>query len=354
MSWTTHQLKKDGNQIKATYCTAADSALGYLKSTDNTWLTRETWRRIEERKTIKSKILNTKSKRIQERLQKEYSSKDKEIKRSTRQDKRGYVDKLADKAETAAQKGELSTVYRITKQLCIHTKVAASIVKDKDGNALTTEQMQAKRWAEHFTEVLNTEAPTITVVKRIQCCQNIPALLLWHYNKYVFIDKISTIKMEFPPLEACLPMYSFVDIDIIMPACTAVFDTFHPLSCDVLSSLINKLNKTTCVLDPFPIKKQCLDPEILKNYRPVANLSFISKIIEKAIATQIHDHLINNDIVDNFQSAYKAGHSCETALLRVYNDIVTTIGRGNGAMLVLLDLSAAFDTIDHDNLFLYS
>ena len=158
-----------------------------------------------------------------------------------------------------------------------------------------------------------------------------------------------------------------------------------------LSSLISKLNKTTCVLDPFPtkllmshlssildiilcivnlcfssgvfptpckssiifplIKKQCLDPEILKNYRPVANLSFISKIIEKAIATQIHDHLINNDIVDNFQSAYKAGHNCETALLRVYNDIVTTIGRGNGAMLVLLDLSAAFDTIDHDNLF---
>ena len=59
----------------------------------------------------------------------------------------------------------------------------------------------------------------------------------------------------------------------------------------------------------------------------------------------IHNHLISNDIVDNFQSAYKTGHSCETALLRMYNDIVTTIGRGNGAMLVLLDLSAAFDTI---------
>ena len=69
-----------------------------------------------------------------------------------------------------------------------------------------------------------------------------------------FIDKINTIKMEFPLLEACLPVYSFVDIDIIMPACTTVFDTFHPLSCDVLSSLISKLNKTTCVLDPFPTK----------------------------------------------------------------------------------------------------
>ena len=105
----------------------------------------------------------------------------------------------------------------------------------------------------------------------------------------------------------------------------------------------------------FPlIKKQGLDPEILKNYSPVANLSFISKIIEKAIATQIHDHLINNDIVDNFQSAYKAGHSCETALLRVYNDIASTIGIGNGAMLVFLDLSAAFDTIDHATYFCIS
>ena len=68
------------------------------------------------------------------------------------------------------------------------------------------------------------------------------------------------------------------------------------------------------------IKKQDLESEILNNYRPVANSSFIPKMFEKAIATQTHSHLINNDIVDNFQSAYKAGHSCETALLRVYND----------------------------------
>ena len=61
-------------------------------------------------------------------------------------------------------------------------------------------------------------------------------------------------------------------------------------------------------------------------------------------------HILDNNIVDSFQSAYRAGHSCETALLRVYNDIVTTVGKGNGSFLVL-DLSAAFDTIDHDNLF---
>ena len=80
-------------------------------------------------------------------------------------------------------------------------------------------------------------------------------------------------------------------------------------------------------------------------------MSFILKKFEKDIATQIHSHLINNDIVDNFQSAYKTGHSRETALLKVYNDNVTNIGRGNGVMLVLLDISAAFDAIYHDNLF---
>ena len=58
-------------------------------------------------------------------------------------------------------------------------------------------------------------------------------------------------------------------------------------------------------------------------------------------------HITDNDIIDGFQSAYKAGHSCGTALLRVYNDIIITIVKGNGSFLVLLDLSAAFNTIDN-------
>ena len=91
------------------------------------------------------------------------------------------------------------------------------------------------------------------VVKRSQCCQNILALLLWHLQSTCFLlRKIHNIKMEFPLLEACLPAYSFVDIYTIMPVCTVVFDTFQPLSWDVLASIIHKLNRTTCGLDPFP------------------------------------------------------------------------------------------------------
>ena len=95
------------------------------------------------------------------------------------------------------------------------------------------------------------------------------------------------------------------------------------------------------------LKKIGLEPE-LKNYRPVSNLSFLSKLIEKIVAKQFVDHLIENGLFDPFQSAYRKYHSTETALLKVQNDILIDIDKKNVAILVLLDLSAAFDTIDHE------
>ena len=98
------------------------------------------------------------------------------------------------------------------------------------------------------------------------------------------------------------------------------------------------------------IKKATLDCEILKNYRPVSNLSFLSKLIERIVCVQLVDHLKRNDLYEIFQSAYRQLHSTETALLRVQNDLLQAVDSHGGAILVLLDLSAAFDTIDHDKL----
>jgi len=95
------------------------------------------------------------------------------------------------------------------------------------------------------------------------------------------------------------------------------------------------------------LKKPTLDRNQYKNYRPVSNLSFLSKLTEKAIASQIKAH-INRFRLDNpFQSAYKAYHSTETALLSVQNDIYKAMDSSKVTALTLLDLSAAFDTIDH-------
>ena len=96
--------------------------------------------------------------------------------------------------------------------------------------------------------------------------------------------------------------------------------------------------------------KIILDAEILKNYRPVSNLSFLSKLIDRMACVQLVNHLDKIGPYEVFQSAYKQLHSTETALLRVQNDILQAVDSRCGAILVLLDLSAAFDTIDHEKL----
>ena len=95
------------------------------------------------------------------------------------------------------------------------------------------------------------------------------------------------------------------------------------------------------------LKKVCLDKEIVKNYRPIYNLQFISKIIERIVATRIRDHMDTNVLQEILQSAYKSLHSTETALLKVQDDVLKAIDNKKCVLLVLLDLSAAFDTVDH-------
>ena len=95
------------------------------------------------------------------------------------------------------------------------------------------------------------------------------------------------------------------------------------------------------------IKKSTLDKNILKNYRPVSNLSFISKITEKIVASRFKKHLLENSLHEPKQSAYRSHHSTDTALISVTNDIMCAVDQKKAVMLVLLDLSAAFDTIDH-------
>ena len=95
------------------------------------------------------------------------------------------------------------------------------------------------------------------------------------------------------------------------------------------------------------LKKILLDPETLKNFRPVSNLSYISKLIERVVAERLNYHLTSNNLHEVLQSAYEKFHSTETALLKVQNDLLMSIDADGGAILVLLDLSAAFDTIDH-------
>ena len=102
----------------------------------------------------------------------------------------------------------------------------------------------------------------------------------------------------------------------------------------------------TAIVTPI-IKSSRIDTEILSNYRPVSNLTILSKILEKCALKQLMEHLNTNNLYCKYQSAYRPGHSCETALMKIYNDVLDYLGPNSYGVLVLLDFSAAFDTIDH-------
>ena len=96
------------------------------------------------------------------------------------------------------------------------------------------------------------------------------------------------------------------------------------------------------------LKKPTLNRDDMKNYRPVSHLSFLCKILEKVVSSRLNSHINSSSHTSNdYQSAYRKFHSAETALLKIHNDILSSRDDGKVTALTLLDLSAAFDTIDH-------
>lgn len=179
--------------------------------------------------------------------------------------------------------------------------------------------------------------------------------------------------------------------DIRPPGINVSLLKFEAVSEETMKTIINRSSSATCCLDPIPtiLLKRCLPqllpiitrivntslkseifPEALKearivpllknsslnqnelkNYRPVANLPFIGKLIERVVVTQIQDYLNTNNLHARTQSAYRKCFSTETALLRVTNDLMRNLDDGVTTVMVLLDYSAAFDTISHEKLF---
>ena len=128
---------------------------------------------------------------------------------------------------------------------------------------------------------------------------------------------------------------------------------------DVLAPIIQKIinisitngiisaNMKEALLRPL-LKISNLDPQQFKNFRPVSNLSFVPKLVERAVCDQLMDHVTNTGKLEDLQSAYRSGHSTESALLKDTTDLLDAMGKQMVTCLVLLDLSAAFDTVSHE------
>ena len=200
-------------------------------------------------------------------------------------------------------------------------------------------------------------------------------------GKY-FVSKIDTIQRKIDADIIDLPASAFTTADGFNRS-TPSLPAFKILSANSGKSLIHNSTLKSCPLDPMPLslgqQMWCSSPRhyydhwqiirsrtlsqvlkealvcpllkkpglhiILKNFRQVSNLAFLSKLTEKALFRQIHEHMVDTNLYPNVQSAYRVHHSTETAFLK--SCILLNMNKQHVTLLVLLDLSAAFDTVEH-------
>jgi hypothetical protein len=188
------------------------------------------------------------------------------------------------------------------------------------------------------TSISNAETPSEVIV---------PSSLESHSNQLSFLQPVSHFDLvniiRKTPRKSCLldPMPTWLVIKVlpsVLPALTKIVNL----------ALVNGMphHYKEAIVTPL-LKKTNLNCDDFSNYRPVSQLSFISKLIERVVAKQIGQHLESNKLMDPMQSAYRSNHSCESTLLYITNSAYSAMDNKQVMLMVFLDLSAAFDTVDH-------
>ena len=259
-------------------------------------------------------------------------------------------------------------VYKAARQTASQTKTAAK-------RKFFADQIES---ANNSRKLFSLTDELLGVPKSKPLPTNCPRDVLPQQFSDYFSDKVTKIRTELDELNA--PPPSFTEYDGVL------FSEFRPVTEKEIRDLILTSSPKTCILDPLPtsivqeqidvlvpvitniinmsltsgtvpklfktavvtplLKKMNLDTDNLKNYRPVSNLPFISKILERVVLKQCQAHLNDNDLFEVNQSAYRKNHSTETAVLSVVDELLSNIDKKLVSLVALLDLSAAFDTID--------
>ena len=186
----------------------------------------------------------------------------------------------------------------------------------------------------HDVDVSSCHTPHL---QSSESSQHLTCFRLCEFNELKEIVMKHGIKTTHP-LDPLTKQLMASCLDIIMPHLLDLVNT------SLISGCIDGVK--FALIKPL-LKKMDLDCSMLLSYRPISNLSFISKIIERVVAKQLDEHMLKNNLHVDSQHGYKAGHSTETLLLKFYNDILVAIDKNRGVVVLLVDLSSAFDTVQH-------
>ena len=288
---------------------------------------------------------------------------------------------------------ELRRERRKAERICRKSKTQEDVTLFKELRKRTTAMAKDKKQQHYISKIQganNKPKMMFKVVKSLMDTERSNVLptstsdekLANDFQQY-FKDKIAKIRESFPPRKASRAQQ--------LPNNIQKFDTFeetteneireivkqYGVSCSPEDPIpVNLLNEHIDILIPYwlelvnlslstgsmdcvksaavaPLLKEAddvVDPEIFKNFRPVSNLVFLSKLIERCVAVRLKKHMKVNKLESPNAFGYKDGHSTELLLVKVVDGLLTAFDKKHGTVLLLLDLSAAFDTVDQKKL----
>ena len=204
-----------------------------------------------------------------------------------------------------------------------------------------TDEELADKFANHFLDNIEKIRSKVTTTRPYTPkAYNTPAV---HRFITLTADQLYKVIMDMPTKSCELDIISTKLLKQVLHSCIPDIMKIINLSLDkgdfssqwktaVVHSLIKSLSNGTNI----------------NNYRPVSNLPFISKVAEKCNLQQLSDHCYTYDLLPEYQSAYRKNFSCETCLLKLTNDILWGMENKKITAVIILDLLAAFNTVDHD------
>lgn len=331
-------INKEWNIIKNAYLETARTCLGKKSFKKKEWLSQDTWKSIEKRREVKSKILHTKSNRVKERLTTQYQEINRDIKRSARQDKRLFMDCLANEAEEAARTGDQGKVYKIAKQISGHHKGSSDLpVMNKQGELLTADIEKEARWTEHFKEILNRPPPLMEAnieeaesdldidIEPPSVEEIIAAIEHLKNGRAPGIDNLNAEYFKADPMFAA---------KLLQPLFTKIWKE---------KKTPDEWNKGVIV--KIPKKGNLRD---CNNWRGVTLLSIPSKILAKIIIKRISN--ASDEYIRKEQAGFRKGRSCADQIFTLRNVIEQCNEWQRQLFINFIDFEKAFDSLHRESI----
>ena len=330
------KIEQQWSKIKSSYIDTCEEVLGRQREENKGWISEDTWKKIEHRKTAKNEVNVAKTRNQIKQANRKYQEANREVKRSCRRDKRNYVNNLAQEAENAAMKGDLGTLYNITKNLSGRSQNRNKPIRDIQGRIIKNMEEELKRWKNHFEQVLNrqdphnppdlTEGPELAInTGTISKAEIREALKSLKNGKAAGPDNI--------PAEA-IKAGGDISVSILHEFLNEVWNE-EELPEDWTTGYLVKLAKKG-------------DLSYCDNWRGIMLLSIASKVLCRVVFNRMRRAVDTK--LRNEQAGFRQGRSCTDHIATLRIIVEQSVEWQSSAYICFVDFQKAFDSIHRETL----